>query len=67
MLEADGVKACRLSKGNDLGPLSRAAFKHQPAAGLEVASDCGNETSEKIEAILSPEKGSGWVMGHFLR
>ena len=67
MLEEDRVESRRLSERNDLGPLTRADFEHQPAAGLKVASDCGNETSEKIQAIMSPEKGSGWVMGDFLR
>ena len=67
MLEEDRIESRRLSESNDLGSLSRADFEHQPAAGLKVASDCGNETSEEVQAIMSSEKGSDWVMGDFLR
>ena len=67
IFEEDRVESRRLSESNDLGSLTRSDFECHPAAGLEVASDCGNETSENFQTIMSSEEGSSWVMGDFLR
>ena len=62
-----GLESCRFSKSKDLGALTRANFESQPATRTEMISNSGNEPSDKIKAVMSPEKGSGGVVSDFSR